>query len=132
GPLRALSFRTPTPDTEKLFMDSFNATLERYRSLVASERNRQARPADVNLDVGRPTTAGMYRIADATYAKLVDELSGRGFSGVPRELRENILNFYKEAVPTASAKNEKDRLKLEHQLELLRGTEAAVPVPFVR
>ena len=44
GPLRSLSFRTPTPDTEKLFMQSFNATLERYRGLLAAERTRRTNP----------------------------------------------------------------------------------------
>jgi hypothetical protein len=132
GPFKALGFRTPTPEAEKLFMESFNATLERYRSLAASERTRQTQPADVNLDVGRPTTAGMYRIADNTYAKLVDELSKHGFAGVPRELRENILNFYKDTLTTTSTKNEKDRLKLEHELEMLRGAARTVGAVYDR
>src|SRR5262249_39994382 len=110
GPFRALGFRTPTPETEKLFMDSFNATLERYRSLLAAERIRRTQPADVNLDVGKPTAAGMYKIADDTYAKLVDKLETRGFAGAPRELREDILNFYKNGTGSISAKSdEKDR-----------------------
>src|SRR5262249_38915764 len=29
GPLSGLSFRTPTPEAEKLFMDSFNVTVDR-------------------------------------------------------------------------------------------------------
>ena len=33
GPLRVLQFRTPTPQTEKMFEESFNATLDRYRAL---------------------------------------------------------------------------------------------------
>ena len=44
GPFKALTFRTPTPETEKLFMDSFNVTLEQYRSLLAAERTRRAQP----------------------------------------------------------------------------------------
>jgi hypothetical protein len=34
GPLKILTFRTPTPETEKMFEASFNATLDRYRSLL--------------------------------------------------------------------------------------------------
>src|SRR5262249_31168370 len=41
GPLRALSFKMPTPQAEKLFMDSFNVTVEKDRSLLAPERARQ-------------------------------------------------------------------------------------------
>ena len=33
GPLRALSFRMPTPDTEKLFMASFNDAITEYQRL---------------------------------------------------------------------------------------------------
>jgi hypothetical protein len=102
GPLKALSFRTPTPQAEKLFMESFNATIERYRALLASERTRRVQLPDVNLDVGKATAAGMYKIADKTYARLVDELSMHGFAGIPAELRQNILAFYKDdSVPTS-------------------------------
>ena len=125
GPLRSLSFRTPTPETEKLFMASFNATLERYRSLLEAEKNRQTHPADVNLDLGKPTSAGMYRLADETYAKLVDELVKENFSRMPRELRNDILNFYRTEPNPAFAKADEKRLaKLHHQLEMLRATAA--------
>jgi hypothetical protein len=117
GPFKALSFRTPTPETEKLFMDSFNTTLERYRALLAMERTRQTHPADVNLDVGRPTAAGMYRMADKTYAKLVDESAKHGFGGMSRDLRQNILDFYKEGTVVASP-------ELLRNLEMLKGATA--------
>jgi hypothetical protein len=43
------------------------------------------------------------------------------FVGMPRELREDILSFYKDGTASLSAKNdEKDKLKLERQLERLR------------
>ncbi len=98
GPFRALSFRTPTPETEKLFLDSFNATVERYRALLAAERSRGTRPADVNLDLGKPAVAGMYKISDDTYAKLVHELAKRHFAGIPAALREDIVAFYKDDI----------------------------------
>src|SRR6202158_3987765 len=34
GPLKVLQFRTPTPETERMFEASFNATLDRYRTLL--------------------------------------------------------------------------------------------------
>jgi hypothetical protein len=122
GPLRALRFRTPTPDTEKLFMDSFNATLERYRMLLAAEGSRQTQPADVNLDIGEPSGAGMYKLSDAAYAKLIDELAKHGFAGVPPELRDDILRFYKnQDAPISTKKNPKAWAKLQQELESLRG-----------
>ena len=98
-------------------MDSFNTTLERYRALLAMERTRQTHPADVNLDVGRPTAAGMYRMADKTYAKLVDESAKHGFAGMSRELRQNILDFYKDGTVVASP-------ELQRNLEKLKGATA--------
>jgi hypothetical protein len=34
GPLKVLRLRTPTPETERMFEASFNATLDRYRILL--------------------------------------------------------------------------------------------------
>jgi hypothetical protein len=34
GPFKSLAFRAPTPEVEKLFMASFNATVENYRALL--------------------------------------------------------------------------------------------------
>src|SRR5215831_860236 len=124
GPFRALSFRTPTLDSEKLFLESFNATLDRYRALLASERSQTVQPADVNLDVGRRTIAGQYKLADDAYAKLVDELAKKGFVGMPPELRSNILEFYKNMnAPIATKKDRKHWAKLQQQLEMLKSGE---------
>jgi hypothetical protein len=76
GPFAAVTFRTPTPETEKMFMDSFNRTVDRYKTLLAAEDLRGANPPDLNLDVGKPTTAGAYKISDETYARLVHSSRG--------------------------------------------------------
>src|ERR1700730_17862124 len=34
GPLKVLQLRTPTPETERMFENSFNTTLDRYRKLL--------------------------------------------------------------------------------------------------
>jgi hypothetical protein len=122
GPLRALSFKMPTPQAEKLFMDSFNATIERDRSLLAAERTRREQLADLNLDVGKQTSAGMYKMADDAYAKLVKELAKHKFAGIPPELRENILAFYKdENASISTRRHRKEWASLQQQLETLRG-----------
>jgi len=122
GPLRALSFRMPTPQAEKLFMDSFNLTIERDRSLLAAEGARRAQLADLNLDLGKPTAAGMYKMADDTYAKLVKELAKHKFAGIPPELRENILAFYKDQNTSIwTRRHRKEWASLQQQLETLKG-----------
>jgi hypothetical protein len=124
GPFRALSFRTPTPQTEKLFMDSFNTTVERYRTLAAAERARRERLTDENLDVGKPSMAGMYKMADDAYAKLVDRLAKRNFADVPADLRADILKFYNNGSSIPANEHAKDTAKLRSQLELLRDANA--------
>jgi hypothetical protein len=120
GPFRALSFRTPTPETEKLFMDSFNTTVEHYRTLIAAERARRGRLADENLDIGKPSTAGTYKLADETYSDLLDRLAERNFVGVSAALRTDILTFYNNGSSIPSSKHAKETAKLHSQLELLR------------
>jgi hypothetical protein len=121
GPLRALSFKMPTPQAEKLFMDSFNVTVEKDRSLLAAERARRDQLADLNLDVGKETTAGMYKMADDTYAQLVRELAKHQFAGIPTDVRENILAFYKnEDAPISTRKHRKQWAKLQQELTMLR------------
>jgi len=106
-------------------MESFNATLERYKGFLTAERTRRTNPADVNLDVGKPTIAGMYKMADDTYMKLVDKLADHDFSGMPRGLRDDILNFYKNQPVAVSPDNDKKHsAKLQRQLEMLRAAAA--------
>ena len=49
GPFKALAFRAPTPEAERMFMESFNATLDRYRDLLGS-----VRAGALKLDNTRP------------------------------------------------------------------------------
>jgi hypothetical protein len=122
GPLSSLQFRTPTPEAEKLFMESFNSTVDRYRALLAGERSRGSGPADVNLDLGKPTTAGMYKLSDDVHAKLIHELAKRKFADIPRPLRDEILAFYKDAnAPIGTKKQRKEWTKLQMELATLKG-----------
>lgn len=93
GPFRNLKFETPTPAVEKLFMASFNTTLDRYRQLLSAVQAGQLKLPNENFDVGEPTKAGTYRLSDRAYAQLLDKLDGH-YSDLSLELRANILAFY--------------------------------------
>ncbi len=100
GPFKALAFRAPTPQAEKLFMQSFNATLDDYKSLlVRVGRGQLEKLPDRNFDTGEPTRAGDYRMADEAVAKLVDKLADKKFETVDQALRANILDFYHGTTP---------------------------------
>jgi zinc dependent phospholipase C len=94
GPFRTLSFTVPTPEAERLFLDSFVSTRQRFRRLLESVRNGLLNLPNVDLDTGRPTARGEYTLADETYDELLDRLADREFADVPRALSANIVTFY--------------------------------------
>jgi Zinc dependent phospholipase C len=118
GPLRAMAFHPPTPETEKLFLQSFDATVDRYRQLLAAERDGRLRIPDVNFDLGEPPKAGTYKLADETYAELVEELAERDFEGISPALRNDILYFYKDRnAPVATKEHSKQWRKVVKALD---------------
>ncbi len=55
GSLKVLQLRTPTPETERMFQASFDATLDRYRKLLGQvDTGRPDVPND-NFDTGEAT-----------------------------------------------------------------------------
>jgi hypothetical protein len=121
GPLRVLELRTPTPAAEKLFETSFNATLDRYRKLLAEVA---ASPPDLpndNFDTGEITGPGKYKLNDETQAKLLDELAKQNFSGASPEMRAELLEFFGHLdAPYAMKKNRKEWAKVQADVEQLQ------------
>jgi Zinc dependent phospholipase C len=132
GPFRALTFRTPTPQTEQLFMASFNASLRRYEGELHNEGSMD-RPdiTNDNLDTGGTTGPGQYPLADKTYADLLDRLTKTSFAAVTPELRSALLDFYKDPnAPDTTKKNHKKWKKVTAELaELKAFTPNPVPAP---
>jgi hypothetical protein len=119
GPFKALAFKKLTPETEKLYMVGFNATIDRYRELLAGVgRGRLVLPND-NIDVGEVTIAGKYKLTDDAYAKLLDKLDGH-YADLPQDLRGDILGFYQNlAAPIATKTNASDWARLQEELNRL-------------
>ncbi|HEV8039722.1 MAG TPA: zinc dependent phospholipase C family protein [Bryobacteraceae bacterium] len=105
GRSRALHFEVPTPAVEKLFMASFNQTLDRYRELLAALQADRLELPNENFDVGELTGAGSYKLGDRAYAQLLDKLEGR-YADVPPELRLDILAFYGDLSAPVSTKSD--------------------------
>ena len=127
GPLRVLQFRAPTPQTEKMFEDSFNVTLDRYRKLLAQVGSGQdLEMVNDNFDTGGSSAPGKYRMSDDTYAKLLDKLSDEKFGRALPEVRQNILSFYSDLnAPYATKRDPKAWAKVQVELDQLK---AAPPV----
>lgn len=135
GPFRALKIRTPTPEVEKLFMASFNATVDGYKAMLANVDAGGPELPNQNLDVGGPTIARKYKGADEAYAKLLGKLADRQFAGIKPDLRQNILAYYKDLKPPVSAKSTKKEeaewTKLLERLDQLKAAPEAIPEPQV-
>jgi Zinc dependent phospholipase C len=121
GPLKVLQLRTPTPETERKFEASFNATLDYYRKLLTQVDTGHLYLTNDNLDTGEATGPAKYRLTDETHAKLVDALAKQNFSGVSPELRAELLEFYGHPdAPYATKRNQKAWAKVQTQLEQLK------------
>jgi len=66
GPLRPLSFKTPTPEAERLFADSFKDTRARYGAALDQVRRGRLNLANTDFDTGKPRAFGEYALADET------------------------------------------------------------------
>ena len=124
GPFSPLKIRTPTPEVEKLFMASFNATVDRYRVMLANVDAGGPAPVNENFDAGGAMLIGKYKGTDEAYEKLLGKLADQKFVAVEADLRENILAYYKNvksSVPVRSSKKEQAAWKkLLNELDLLK------------
>ena len=119
GPFKALAFEKLTPETEKLYMAGFNASIDRYRELLADQGQGRLQLPNSNFDVGGVTLAGKYTLADAAYAKLMHKLEDH-YAELPQALRTDLLAFYKDlTLPIATKANESDWTHLQDELQHL-------------
>jgi Zinc dependent phospholipase C len=122
GPLKVLQFKTPTPETERMFEASFNATLDQYRKLLNEERE-SGKPAlmNGNFDLGEVSGPGKYRLSDTTHAKLLDRLADQKFAGMMPEIRAELLDYFSASdTPFAMKKDKKLWTKVQTELEELK------------
>jgi hypothetical protein len=129
GPLRVLQFRAPTPKTEKMFEDSFNATLDLYRKLLAQVPSGRIEMVNDNFDTGGSIAPGKYRMGDDAYAKLLDKLAEEKFAKVSPEVRAHILAFYSDPnAPYATKRDPKAWEKVQAELDQLKAASLLTPI----
>jgi hypothetical protein len=91
-----MQFRTLTPETEKMLEESFNVTLDRYRTLLLDEAGGHLELINNNFDTGRMTGPGKYRMNDDAHAKLIGKLAEQNFAGASPGVREELLHFFSD------------------------------------
>jgi hypothetical protein len=125
GPFKALAFKPPPPDVEKMYMHSFNETLDHYRALLLAQQEGRLQLPNDNLDTGGITGPADYRLTDETYATLLDKTNGKPIS---QALRLNIPAYYADPDKEfATKKNPKAWQKVLDQLSSLKATPADAP-----
>jgi hypothetical protein len=131
GPFRSLSFKRLTPETEKMYMASFNATIVRYRELLGEQNAGRLTLPNNNLDVGAFTAAGKYKLTDAAYSKLLHKLQGH-YTEMPQELRSDILAFYHDLeVPISTKTNGEEWARVLGELDRLQAVDTDLRHPPV-
>ena len=121
GPLRVLQLRTPTPQTEHMFEDSFNNALDRYKDLLRQTRAGQPDIPNDNFDTGTFTPAGQYVMNDDVRAELLEKLAKNNFAQVSPQLRADLLHFYSDPhAAYATKRKPKDWAKVQAALQQLR------------
>ena len=129
GPLRVLTFRTPTPEAEKLFESSFNATVDHYRQLLVAVGNAQLELPNDNFDVGKVTVRGEYKLNDKTCAELLDRLAKQRLASIDLDLKTQLLAYYADKDPAATPRqHDKSTMKIQHEIKILQETPSTAVV----
>jgi hypothetical protein len=112
GPVSLLSIKIPDAETQQLYVQSMNTTLEHFRSHLnelKTEPIGQFTLADRDLDTGAKVRPGGYALTDETYAALLHDVVTRPTMTIPLGLREDILSYY--ADPNAPITTKRDPKK---------------------
>ena len=129
GPFRPLDFKRLTPETEKMYMASFNSTIDRYRELLSEQNAGHLKLPNDNLDVGTSTAAGKYTLTDGAYSQLLHKLQGH-YTELPQELRSDILAFYRDlGAPISTKTNDNDWARLLKELDHLQSVDTDLRHP---
>jgi hypothetical protein len=118
-----LQLRTPTPETERMFEASFNATMDRYSNLLKEQGEGLLKLPNDNFDVGEFTPPGKYRMNDDAHAELLDKLAEQNFADMTPDLRAELLDFFSDPnAPYATKRNPKEWTRVEVELQQLKST----------
>ncbi|WP_198172485.1 zinc dependent phospholipase C family protein [Hymenobacter ginkgonis] len=126
GPLRNLRFIAPTPESQRLFRESFHQTVLTYNRFLNDQTatiGQAPQLSNTDFDTGHPTKIGEYALADRTYGEWVRDLDKADFKSVTAPMQRNILAFFANPPkePLDKEEQEKDnRLKTEEALKRLQ------------
>jgi hypothetical protein len=136
GPLQDLQIKVASANQQDLYLKSMNLTVDEYDGYLKAMRSQTSMmvvqpgipPPDlpeIDLDTGKPSRLGEYRLADQTCAGLLDTLLTRARrdpnDAIPPALHHTFLAFFATlAEPAWYLKKPADWQRLQSELDLLR------------
>ncbi|MEJ6978975.1 zinc dependent phospholipase C family protein [Pedobacter sp. P351] len=105
GPLSKTKFKQLNPETEQLFVKSFEASLSHYSVALNTLHSQRLTLANRTLDTGKETTPGEYFIADQNYDAYLLKLKDEKFEHMTSHLKSHLISFYGK--PKAAPVNKK-------------------------
>jgi hypothetical protein len=138
GPLQDLQIKVASAAQQDLYLKSMNLTIDKYDGYLKAMRSQTAPPVaeknagkqappdlpEIDLDTGNPARLGEYRLADQTYASLLDTLlhdpTRRPDTTMTSAARQSFLAFYAAgAEPAWYLKTPAAWIKLQSDLQIL-------------
>jgi len=111
--------KIPTPECEKLFEQSFDAALAHYVATVSKLSNNIVASTNIDLDTGKETEIGEYKLADIAYYKLLMKLKRNKFAHTSLGLKKNINIYYgKQNLPGNKSHSHKEKMLTEALAQL--------------
>jgi hypothetical protein len=121
GPLKLVAIKGPTPATEEEYVRSVNQSTDALNSALSRFGKPHQTLPNRDLDTGAPARPGGYRLADETYAKLLDRLVADPKHSVPPGLKADIQNFYADpAAPIYTRRNPQKWARVQAELQTLQ------------
>jgi hypothetical protein len=107
GAASDLAIKIPNADTEEWYLQSVNHTVDVFNSVLHQLKFDQQAPvlANLDLDTGRQGKHGDYPLADQAYAQLLERLTTSPGRSIPKDLKDNIIDFYEGAAIMADAES---------------------------
>jgi hypothetical protein len=128
GPFRAFKFSVPTPEAERLFLESFTSTREHFKQSLDALSAGRLNLSNTNFDTGQLTKRGEYSMADDAYDALLEKLADRKFANVSNSLRSNLAAHYGEVGSLAIVTDPQPK-RLEEIRKHLAMLDAVTPLP---
>lgn len=111
GPQRPLTFKPPTPAAEKLFMESFLATVTHYTQGLQDVARQALQLPNTDLDTGKPIRPGDYGKADDTHQELLLKLAKAEFKNLSPGLKQTLVQYFAQPAKVWPHEKEADGQK---------------------